>query len=53
MSEYCQCENPESEEMEKGYWVCLACNKDIDMPEPIEYEPDLTDEEVKSLDNER
>ena len=46
----CECEYPESEKADNGAYWCLNCHKWINTPEPPEYEPELTEEEINSLD---
>lgn len=29
MTDYCNCTNPEPEEIKRGVIICLACNKDV------------------------
>ena len=46
---YCNCKNPEPEEVKHGYVVCMKCNLNIlqseDAPEPDFYSEDPNQEE--------
>lgn len=47
---YCKCEHKEPEEIERGEFMCLNCNKEILNDNDYDYEPEPTDDEIKSLD---
>ena len=58
MNNYCNCTNPEPEEIKRGVIICLACNKDVldtrEQPDyddnEAEYDRDLTHDEELAID---
>lgn len=50
MLEYCTCDTPEPEEIERGVIMCLICEKEIEYEEDVDLMHDSWNEDITNFD---